>query len=73
MSADGRAQRPHHSPQLQQSASIPDDAGTGNPFRTIGIPAVAAAAEQLRRRAAQEKAERPARQMPPGVKDFDDA
>lgn len=74
MSADGRAQRPHHhSPQLQQSASIPDDGAAHNPFRTIGIPAVAAAADQLRRRAQQDKAARPFSQLPPGVKDYDDA
>ncbi len=73
MSADGRATRPNHqSQQLQQSASIPDDAAV-NPFRTIGIPAVAAAADQLRRRAQQEKAARPAPQLPPGVKDYEDA
>ena len=74
MSADGRAQRPHHqSPQMQQSGSIPEDGAGHNPFRTIGIPAVAAAADQLRRRAQQEKAARPFRQLPPGVTDYDDA
>ncbi len=74
MSADGRAQRPHHhTPQLQQSGAIPDDGAGQNPFRTIGIPAVAAAADQLRRRAQQDKAARPFPQLPPGITDYDDA
>jgi hypothetical protein len=74
MSADGRAQRPHHhSPQLQQSGSIPDDGAGHNPFRTIGIPAVAAAADQLRRKTDQDNAARPFQQLPPGVSDYDDA
>ena len=72
MTPDGRAQRPHHAPQLQQSASMPDDAAC-NPFRTIGIPAVAAAADQLRRRAQQEKSLRPQGQLPPGVRDIEEA
>jgi hypothetical protein len=74
MSADGRAERPNHqSQQLQQSGSIPDDGAPHNPVRTIAIPAVAAAADQLRRRAQQEKAARPAPQLPPGIKDYEDA
>jgi hypothetical protein len=74
MSADGRAERPNHqSQQLQQSASIPDDGSPHNPVRTIAIPALAAAADQLRRRAQQEKTARAAPQLPPGIKDYEGA
>lgn len=60
--ARGLSETPSSQPQAQQTAGTPG-------FSRIGIPAVAAAAEQMKRRAEDEARTSTVRELPPYLRD----